>query len=125
MAQQSARPVLVVDDNYDIRVALTDILEDDGYAVLQAENGLEALDQLRKGPLRPCLILLDLMMPKMDGRGFLRVQSNDPAISDIPVVIVSANIRSGEAANQLGVAGLLPKPFNALDLLGMVARLCC
>lgn len=124
MGTQSTHAVLVVDDNHDIRVALSDILEDEGYAVLHAENGLEALDQLRKARPTPCLILLDLMMPKMDGAGFLRVQRTDPAISSIPVVIVSANLRGPDTAQQLGAAGALAKPFAPLDLLDMVGRLC-
>lgn len=124
MGQHSDRAVLVVDDNQDIRVALSDILEDEGYRVAHAANGLEALDQLRKGEPRPCVILLDWMMPKMDGPGFLRVQTQDPAIADIPVIIVSANLHRGDTADQLGAAGLLPKPFRALDLLEMIERLC-
>lgn len=124
MGTPASRAVLVVDDNHDIRVALSDILEDEGYSVLHAGNGLEALDRLRNTRPSPCVILLDLMMPKMDGAGFLRVQRTDPAISDIPVIIVSANLRRGDTAQQLGVAGSLPKPFAALDLVDMVGRLC-
>jgi two-component system response regulator MprA len=119
-----ARTVLVVDDNHDIRIALSDILEDEGYGVVHAENGLEALDKLRIGSPRPCLILLDLMMPKMDGAAFRRVQSTDPTIADIPVVIVSANLTRGQTAIPLNAAGALTKPFAATDLLDIVARLC-
>lgn len=119
-----SRIILVVDDNYDIRVALSDILEDEGYGVMQAENGIEALDKLRSGLPRPCVILLDLMMPKMDGAAFRGIQSKDPAIADIPVVLVSANLSGGQTAIPLNVAGVLPKPFAATDLLNMVARLC-
>jgi CheY-like chemotaxis protein len=70
-----SRTVLVVDDNPDIRVALTDILEDEGYGVMHATNGLEALDKLRTDAPRPCVILLDLMMPKMDGAASVAFRS--------------------------------------------------
>lgn len=115
--------VLVVEDDNDIRIALCDILEDEGYVVAHARNGVDAIEQLRRGP-RPCLILLDWMMPVMNGAGFLRAQREDSAIADIPVVILSAHLRGGATARELGAADLLPKPFSARDLLDVVGRLC-
>jgi CheY-like chemotaxis protein len=125
----SARPdrdhtVLVVDDDEDLRQALTDILEGEGFAVVPAENGVDALDKLRTGHDRPCVILLDLMMPKMDGATFRKVQLQDPALAAIPVVIVSANWKSAQTAQDLGVADVLSKPFSATDLIATVSRLC-
>lgn len=116
--------ILVVDDDEDLRLALTDILEGEGFGVVPAENGLDALDKLRDGQGKPCVILLDLMMPKMDGVTFRKVQLQDPALAAIPVVIVSANWKSAQTVEGLGVAGVLPKPFSATELISTVSRLC-
>ena len=116
--------ILVVDDDEDLRHALTDVLEDEGFCVVPAENGLDALDKLRAGPSKPCVILLDLMMPKMDGATFRKIQLQDPALAAIPVVVVSANWKSAQTVQGLGVAGVLPKPFAAADLIAAVSRLC-
>jgi CheY-like chemotaxis protein len=116
--------ILVVDDDEDLRLALSDILEAEGYGVMHAENGVDALDKLRDGHGKPHVILLDLMMPKMDGVTFRKVQLQDPAIADIPVVIVSANWKSAQTVQDLGVAGVLPKPFSTVDLITTVSRLC-
>ena len=115
--------ILVVDDNEQIRVAVADILEDEGYPVAHAEDGLDALEKLRTG-LCPRLILLDLMMPHMDGATFRRHQAQDPSLANIPVVVVSADWRIHQVARDLGVAGALPKPFSAKALLDVVHEIC-
>lgn len=81
--------VLIVEDNITIRKALADLLSLRGYKVLQAGDGQEALERLREHPL-PALILLDLMMPGMDGWTFLEHKERDSALAPIPVVLTSA-----------------------------------
>src|ERR1051325_2493173 len=90
MATEGACPgILVVDDDADIRESLREVLEDEGYQVSCVANGLEALRHLRQGN-RPCVILLDLTMPVMDGWQFRREQKQDATISDIPLVVITA-----------------------------------
>ena len=93
-----------------------------GYDVATAANGQEALDQLRSGPGLPSLILLDLMMPVMDGWQFRDEQKQDPALSAIPVVVVSADGRVDEKASALGAAAYLRKPVEIEDLLATVQQ---
>src|SRR3982074_3818832 len=95
-ARSPNKNILVVEDDPDIRAALTQILSDDGYAVATAANGQEAIDHLRRTS-PPALILLDLMMPVMDGWQFRSHQKQDPALKSIPVVIVTAD---GSAQNK-------------------------
>lgn len=121
-ASKSAITVLVVDDDEDIRFAMSDTLEAEGYRVLLAEDGLDALAKLRSGGERPHLILLDLMMPNMDGCGFCAAKQQDAALSPIPVVIVSADSRVSQKAAELGVAGFLAKPVRIGDLVATIER---
>jgi len=117
-----ARPVLIVDDDDDIREALTDTLEDNGFRVLTAVNGLEALRLLRTGPVAPAVILLDLMMPVMDGYGFLAEQQQDPQLAAIPVAVITAG--HGVDRSRLGEALLvIPKPIKVPYLLDVLERL--
>jgi two-component system, chemotaxis family, chemotaxis protein CheY len=103
---------LLVDDDADTREALLILLEGEGYEGFGAANGREALDLLRRG-FRPCMILLDLAMPEMDGLGFRRAQLSDPELAAIPVVVVSAGASSKEAeARRLGMATFLRKPMD-------------
>jgi CheY-like chemotaxis protein len=100
--------VLVVDDDRTVRESLSGLLDMEGYSVLAAENGQTALDILKKGVYSPCLILLDLAMPIMDGPGFLKLRAKDPMLRQIPVVVVSGEPPRGE---QLGrIEGYLQKP---------------
>ncbi|MBF5046022.1 response regulator [Aggregicoccus sp. 17bor-14] len=115
--------LLVVDDDLDIRDALQDVLEEAGYCVRLAADGQEALEQLREGWC-PNLILLDLMMPRMNGFEFRDVQRREPPLSSIPVLLASADPALPQAARSLGVAGYLRKPLDLDDLLGTVDRLC-
>src|SRR6476646_6367807 len=80
------KPILIVDDDKDVRSALAELLEGEGYAVAGAHNGHEALQLMRAG-LHPAVILLDLMMPVMDGWDFRSEQQRDPAFAGVPVVI--------------------------------------
>lgn len=112
--------VLVVDDDDGIRKALQALLEDEGYRVLAAGNGLEALSLCRDG--LPALILLDLMMPKMDGAAFMNaLRLGYPAVP--PVLVLSASQRAPQQVGQMGVDGYLAKPFDLDELLNAVERL--
>jgi CheY-like chemotaxis protein len=111
--------ILVVDDDVDIRDAITVVLQGEGYRVASAANGRDALDYLhRSAP--PDLVLLDLMMPVMDGWQFRREQKRDPALASIPVVVIS----SAASTLSLGVADFLQKPVAFDQLLNTVRRYC-
>ncbi|WP_437591904.1 response regulator [Sorangium sp. So ce1000] len=114
--------ILVVDDDPDIRETLAELLQEEGYAVASAAHGGEALSVLRTDP-RPGLILLDLMMPIMDGWQFRAEQKKDPELAAIPVVIISATGRD-EFVSSLGAAQFLKKPINLEQLLAAVEQHC-
>lgn len=109
--------ILIVEDDLDIREALAEALGFEGYDVFLAENGQEALDVLRAGPL-PHVILLDLLMPVMSGWQFRQEQLADPALAGIPVIVVSASAPGDARADRY-----LPKPFCIDELLSAVAEL--
>lgn len=115
-----APTVLLVEDDGDVRDAVADTLEEAGYRVWPARHGLEALTALRERALRPCLILLDLMMPVMDGWQFREEQARDPALAAIPVVALSAH----GGLEKLPAAGHLRKPVELRALIDTVARFC-
>jgi len=114
--------VLVIEDDPDVRNALTELLTGEGYEVTPASDGGEALDVLRAG-LRPSVILLDLMMPKVDGWDFRRAQLEDPALADLPVVLLTASgFRPDSMRSDHGQLEMLPKPVQAHVLLDTLAR---
>lgn len=115
--------VMLVEDDLAIRETLRELLEDEGYRVESAGNGREALDRLRSGH-PPRLILLDLMMPVMDGWEFRRAQRGDPALSDIPVVVLSADHPLADKVSGMAVAGYLAKPFELDALLATIRHYC-
>jgi CheY-like chemotaxis protein len=115
--------VLVVEDDPDIRATLCEALEDHGYTPAAACNGVEALAYLRGNNERPCLILLDLMMPVMDGQAFRAEQRADPALASIPVVVVSA-YRDVHRYEQELAAECLAKPVRLDTLLATARRHC-
>jgi CheY-like chemotaxis protein len=108
--------VLVVDDDFDIRDSLADVLRDEGYGVEVAADGEEALAQLRRMSPPPGLILLDWMMPRCDGEQFRAQQKIDPELASIPVVLLTADARLPEKRALLDVDDYLAKPVD-LDLL--------
>jgi CheY-like chemotaxis protein len=122
--QDCERTVLVVEDDQEVRDAIAEVLQDSEYKALPASNGVEALERLRAGPPRPCVILLDVMMPTMDGWEFRAAQQSDPTMKDIPVVLLSAHTDVKSAAAQMQVAGFLPKPVAIDKLLATVERFC-
>jgi CheY-like chemotaxis protein len=113
------RSVLVVEDDEDIRAAIAEILEGEGYDVVIAANGSEALEELQH-MRRPSLILLDLMMPVMNGHEFLARIRETPRLQGVPVLVLTAV--STEAPP--GARGLLRKPFIVEELLDAVQNLC-
>jgi CheY-like chemotaxis protein len=120
MAGCSMPTVLIVEDDVIIRTDLAEILNDAGYSVMQAANGREALERLRRASPRPLLVLLDLMTPVMSGWEFRAEQLNDPSISDIPVVVLSGAGDVTSEAEALGAAAYLKKPFGLEGLLATV-----
>jgi CheY-like chemotaxis protein len=116
------KSVLIVDDDADIRELLAETLVEKGFDIATAANGLEALRTLRGMRVRPSVILLDLMMPIMDGYGFLEQWRRDPALASIPLAIVTAG--HGVDHDRLG-AGLqiLHKPFDVPRLVGVLHTL--
>ena len=112
--------VLVVEDDEDIREVLATILDESGYRVIIAKNGEEALQRLRSGTCRPCVILLDLWMPVMDGRQFRKEQLKDASLADIPVVAFSGD---GETQG-LDAAAYLSKPVQLNPLISTIERFC-
>ena len=119
----AAKAVLVVDDDADIRSTVREILEDEGYSVTDAANGLEALGKLRQTRL-PGLILLDLSMPVMSGSEFRFEQRKDPALASVPVVVVSAAGSLDVKVAPLDAAAFLRKPVQLEELLEVVERYC-
>ena len=117
----SSSAILIVDDDSDVRSALSELLEEEGFSVEAARNGREALARLRTGTIHPALILLDLMMPGMDGWDFRSEQMRDPRLASVPVVIVSASGFSRESIRtQFRPAAYVEKPIEKDVLLGAI-----
>jgi CheY-like chemotaxis protein len=126
MTGSSAAPrrVLVVEDDGDILDSLIELLQDSGYDAVGAVDGRDALDKLHTLDPRPSVIVLDLMMPVMDGRAFREAQMRDPELSDIPVIVVSAFHDVPYDSRELAASSYLKKPLKLKDLLQLVARHC-
>lgn len=121
---QCRRAVMIVDDDHDVREALREVLQDSGYLVSEAGNGQDALEMLRGDGPRPCVILLDIMMPVMDGWQFRAAQSSDPVLSEIPVIVLSAHGHVHRASEPIAATAYLKKPVQLPPLLATVARYC-
>jgi CheY-like chemotaxis protein len=115
-----AGSVLIVEDDHDVRDSLRDVLEDAGFMVSAAGDGAEALKLLRGG-LRPGVILLDLMMPRMNGYEFRAEQRRDPSLSDIPVVVLTAD-RAARGSTELQADDYLAKPAGADEVIAALCR---
>ncbi len=120
MTAAATRSVLVVDDDPDICEVIQTVLEVHGYRVVTARDGVDALEQLRAGE-RPSMIILDLMMPRMNGLQFRDEQTRDPALRAIPVLVLTGDGRADAKAAALGVEGLR-KPVELATLLDAVRR---
>lgn len=121
MARPAPALILVVDDDPDILDALSEILEGEGYAVDRAKHGREALQKVDER--KPQLILLDLMMPVMDGYEFSQQLKQRNSGSDIPIVVLSADRSVKAKASQIGARDYLAKPFELTDLLRIVGEM--
>jgi CheY-like chemotaxis protein len=120
-AGSRGRPILIVDDDADIRMALSEVLEMSGYLSMEAGDGRDALTLLTGG-LRPSLILLDLMMPVMNGWDFLASVAKDEELTGIPIVAVTGY--SGMVRNEPppGTVALLSKPIDLSRLEAILGR---
>jgi DNA-binding response OmpR family regulator len=112
-----ARPILVVDDDDGIRELISVALSEEGYAVVTARNGQEALDQV--AVYAPGLILLDLWMPVLDGEGFLRAYYARVE-APVPVILLAAATNAAAVAVQSHADAFLAKPFDLGELLAIV-----
>ena len=123
MATGAAGPILVVEDDQDIRETIATVLGEEGYAVVVAANGAEAIEILRRdGAQRPRFILLDLMMPVMNGWELNELLRKDVDLSMIPVVVLSGDATVTDRADDLGAAAVLRKPVSLAKLLEVVRR---
>lgn len=118
-----ADQVLIVEDDAALRESLRATLQERGYSVATAESGTVALEVLGSGE-RPCLILLDLAMPAMDGWTFLQHARRQPAIAGIPIVVLSGRLLGPSRDSALPADGYIRKPVRADDLLAQVERYC-
>jgi CheY-like chemotaxis protein len=112
--------VFVVEDDVDTRDMMGRFLELEGFAVEVAANGKQALERLNAG-VHPCVILLDLMMPVMDGWQFRREQKQDPAIADIPLIVITA---TGKRPVLVDADELVMKPLDLTRLFDAIDRYC-
>ncbi len=115
------KSILVVEDDHEIRRSLKQILESEGYEVVARANGQEALDYLAGCAQLPCLILLDLMMPVVNGWEFREMQKQDERLRDVPVVAISA---TAQIISRFDAADFLYKPIQLDVLLMLVQRYC-
>jgi len=110
-----AKCILIVDDDRMSIELVKRALLGKGYEVAIAQDGVEALEVLKRR--LPDLILLDVQMPKLDGYGFIRQKTSDPAIAKIPVIVLSAMAKTEPLFKRYGVKSYLVKPLNTQELL--------
>jgi CheY-like chemotaxis protein len=118
----SKGPILVVDDDPDVRGAIHDALADEGYRSTEAADGQDALDYLRSNPTTP-LVLLDWNMAPMNGPQFMAETAKDPSLSNIPVVLLTADARAAQKSKN-GFMDYLVKPVNLDALFAVIVRYC-
>jgi CheY-like chemotaxis protein len=120
--------VLIVEDDQDTREMLASLLATAGFHAVGAEDGLEALHLLRtvrhRAPDVPCLVLLDLMMPRLSGHEFRRAQLGDPVVAGVPVAVMSGATDAKERGQTLGAVATLTKPIDLEALLSIVKQYC-
>jgi CheY-like chemotaxis protein len=120
--------VLIVEDDADTRDMLAALLQMEGFYAVGAEDGLEGLHLLRtvrhRAPHVPCLVLLDLKMPRLGGHEFRRAQLGDPIVASVPVAVMSGAVDAEQRAQDLGAVATLTKPIDFNRLLDIVKRYC-
>lgn len=117
-----ADTVLIIEDDHDVQDSLALLLEMEGYNVAAADDGRQALDYLEAAPELPCLILLDLMMPVMNGFEFRERQKENPAFASIPVVVMSAAGNIHEKLPGLEAKAYIKKPMEFATVAEAVKR---
>jgi CheY-like chemotaxis protein len=126
--RQSVRNVLIVEDDIDTREMLATLLSTRGFHAVAAEDGLEALHLLRtvrrRAPEVPCLVLLDLKMPRLGGHEFRRAQLGDPTVASVPVAVMSGAMDLEQRAKALGAVATVAKPIDFDRLFDIVDRYC-
>jgi DNA-binding response OmpR family regulator len=124
----TAGNVLIVEDDPDTREMLAALLATEGFHAVSAEDGLEALHLLRtvrhRAPDVPCLVLLDLKMPRLSGNEFRRAQLGDPIVATVPIAVMSGAVDAAELGATLGAVATLTKPIDFDVLLAVVRRYC-
>jgi|ERR1043166_994464 len=127
-AEQTLGNILIVEDDRETREMLATLLATEGFHAVAAEDGLEALHLLRtvrhRAPQVPCLILLDLKMPRLGGNEFRRAQLGDPTVASVPVAVMSGAIDLEARAQALGAVATVSKPIDCDVLLEVVRRYC-
>ena len=125
---ESVGNVLIVEDDPDVREMLATLLAMEGFNAVGAEDGLEALHLLRtvrhRAPHVPCLVLLDLKMPRLSGREFRRAQLGDPIVANVPVAVMSGAVDLERRAQDLGAVASVSKPIDVDALLTVVRKYC-
>jgi CheY-like chemotaxis protein len=116
--------IMIVEDDGGLREALTEVLEGEGYTVRGLANGREAITDLRARPSVPSLIIVDLLMPLMNGHEFCTALLLDPELAGIPVVLMSADAHLGERAGDVEAAAYLKKPLDVQKLLATIQEHC-
>ncbi len=117
----TGKSLLVVEDDEPAREALANLLRLEGYAVAEAGNGAEALDYLRTNP-PPDLILLDMLLPVLDGWHFLTEVRHVSDVRHVPIIVITSTILTPDWARDHGCAGFLRKPIKPDELLAEVGR---
>lgn len=116
--------VLIVEDDFAIRECLAEILASEGFRVEKAANGREALDYLRSQPVAPRAIILDLMMPVMNGYEFRERQLKDERLAGIPVIVISAQSNFESDRDHLQAASYIAKPIDLDVFLSVLDSVC-
>jgi CheY-like chemotaxis protein len=116
--------VLIVDDDFAIRESLAELLEGEGYLSIAAANGRDALAKLDEDGPWPCLIVLDLMMPVMNGESFRELQLRIPELAHIPTIVVTADVRAQSRVEPLHVDASLQKPLDIDQFVATVRDRC-
>jgi DNA-binding response OmpR family regulator len=114
------KKILIADDNENIREALTYLLEDEGYSLTLAKDGFDALNKVRS--VRPDILFLDIMMPELSGYEVCRIIKNDPELSNIYVIMLTAKgqVSEQERGKEVGADEYIVKPFSPMEILSKI-----
>jgi CheY-like chemotaxis protein len=124
MRTQNKKLIFVVEDSPDIQGLVKLLYEGEGYQVETGSNGDEAMTKLRNLPDLPSFILLDLMMPGMDGYQFRKLQETDADLAEVPIIVMTAEANAETKAISLGAKGYIKKPVDIKDLLMLSDQYC-